>query len=79
MFRVYCAGVDADSAMVRDGMAWAYTKYLTDAKIVEIEEQARIGGTGLSADDSPMAPWKSRTPVRRLPVRPEPGVALLST
>ena len=64
--RVYCAGVDANAAMVRDGMAWAYTKYLTDPKIVEIEEKARIGRTGLWADDSPVAPWKSRTPVRRL-------------
>ena len=64
--RVYCAGVDANAAMVRDGMAWAYTEYLTDPKILEIEEQARVGRTGLWADASPVAPWKWRTPIRRL-------------
>ena len=64
--RVYCAGVDANAAMVRDGMAWAYTKNLTDPKILEIEEQARVGRTGLWADASPVAPWRWRTPIRRL-------------
>ena len=61
--RVYCAGVDANAAMVRDGMAWAYTKNLTDPKILEIEEQARVGRTGLWADASPMAPWKCDLPL----------------
>ena len=68
--RVYCAGVDANAAMMRDGMAWAFTKYLTDPKILEIEEQARVGRTGLWADASPVAPWRWRTASRPLRFNP---------
>jgi hypothetical protein len=69
--RVYCAGVDANAAMVRDGMTRAHTKYLTDPKMAEIEEQARVERTGLWADASPVAPWKWRTPIR--PLRFDPN------
>ena len=29
--RVACSGIDANAAMVRAGMAWAFTKYQTDS------------------------------------------------
>ena len=51
MARIYCAGVHANAAMVRDGVTWAFTKYLTDPKIIEIEEKrgldARVCGLTL--------------------------------
>lgn len=58
--RVQCQGEDANAAMVKDGMAWAYTKYLTDPEIKRMEVQARAGRVGLWADAEPMPPWEFR-------------------
>ena len=62
--RVYCAGVDANAAMVRDGMAWAFTKYQTDAAFPELEAQAKIRKVGLWSDPAPLAPWDWRASQR---------------
>lgn len=59
--RVYCSGVDANAEQVRRGLAWAFTKYLTDPRISEIEREARGAGVGLWRDPSPWAPWKFRS------------------
>ena len=62
--RVECKGVDANSAMVKQGMAWAYTKYQTDSMFPQLEQQARAQRVGLWVDlDSvkpPVAPWEFR-------------------
>lgn len=58
--RVQCQGEDANAAMVKAGMAWAYTKYLTDPEIKRMELQARAGRVGLWADDEPVPPWEFR-------------------
>ena len=58
--RVTCAGQDVNAAQVRDGMAWAYTKYLTDAGIAKLEQGARAAHRGLWADKEPVAPWEWR-------------------
>ena len=34
-------GTDANAAIARTGMAWAFTKYLTDPRIKPIEMEAR--------------------------------------
>jgi endonuclease YncB( thermonuclease family) len=59
--RVECRGVDANAAMVKLGMAWAYVKYQTDPQFPQLEQQARAQRVGLWGDlDSakpPTAPW----------------------
>lgn len=58
--RVTCAGTDANVAMVRAGMAWAYTRYLTDPRIQALEFVARRERLGLWADAHPVPPWEWR-------------------
>ena len=62
--RVECNGVDANAEMVRLGMAWAYTRYQTDASLTHLEAQAREGRAGLWADSSPQPPWEWRQRAR---------------
>ncbi len=58
--RINCDGTDANAEMVRTGMAWAFTKYLTDPQIKAIEDEARAERRGLWADREPVAPWEWR-------------------
>lgn len=58
--RVECEGKDANAEQVRSGMAWAYTRYLTDPSIAQLEQQARAARAGLWADSSPIPPWDWR-------------------
>ncbi|KQW36840.1 thermonuclease family protein [Rhizobacter sp. Root404] len=58
--RVICTGTDANAAMVRSGMAWAYTRYLTDPKIQAMEIVAHRERLGLWADANPVPPWEWR-------------------
>ena len=58
--RVTCAGTDANAAMVRAGLAWAYTPYLTDPQIRGMELLAKREHTGLWADAGPVPPWEWR-------------------
>ena len=62
--RVICAGTDANAAMVRAGMAWAYTKYLTDPQIRGMERLAQRERVGLWADSQPVPPWEWRKVAR---------------
>ncbi|MBS0414372.1 MAG: thermonuclease family protein [Proteobacteria bacterium] len=58
--RVECNGQDASLEQVRSGLAWAYTKYLTDPAVAQAETEARAAGRGLWSDPNPMPPWKWR-------------------
>lgn len=58
--RVACAGQDASAAQVRTGMAWAFTRYLTDPEIARLEAAARAAGVGLWTDPDPVPPWDWR-------------------
>lgn len=55
--RVRCQGQDASAQQVKAGMAWAYTKYLTDPEIERLEAAARQAGVGLWSDPAPIEPW----------------------
>jgi endonuclease YncB( thermonuclease family) len=58
--RLHCDGVDANAEQVRRGMAWAYTQYLTDQTIADLEQSAKNSRIGLWADDNPIPPWDFR-------------------
>lgn len=61
--RVECNRTDANAEQVRTGMAWAYTRYVTDTSLLEFERQARDQRLGLWAHQSPVAPWEWRRSV----------------
>lgn len=58
--RVECRGTDANLHQVATGMAWAYTKYLTDPAIKRAEDAAHARSLGLWSDFTPAAPWDWR-------------------
>ena len=58
--RVSCAGVDANSAQVRRGMAWVYDRYAKDKTLYSLQDEARSAGRGLWANRNPTAPWDWR-------------------
>lgn len=58
--RVECQGQDANLQQVRAGMAWAYTKYLTDPAIAREQDAARAARLGLWGDPAPVPPWDWR-------------------
>jgi len=58
--RVVCDGMDANAEQVRAGMAWAYTRYITDQTLAKLEQEARTDRRGLWSDSIPVAPWQWR-------------------
>lgn len=58
--RVQCQEQDASEAMVKAGLAWAFTRYLTDPTIKQSEQDAKAAGLGLWADRDPVPPWEYR-------------------
>ncbi|CAM5793100.1 TNase-like domain-containing protein OS=Rhizobacter sp. Root404 OX=1736528 GN=ASC76_19675 PE=4 SV=1 [Rhizobacter fulvus] len=46
--------------MVRSGMAWAYTRYLSDPQIQAMEVLARREYVGLWSDEGVISPWQWR-------------------
>lgn len=62
--RVSCNGVDASLYQVSNGLAWAYTAYLTDPAIAIAERAAHESATGLWGDTAPTPPWLYRKGAR---------------
>jgi len=62
--RVSCQGQDASAHQVATGMAWAFTKYLTDPQISEQERKARELRAGLWRDGDQVPPWEWRNLAR---------------
>jgi len=58
--RVRCRGTDASLHQVDAGLAWAYTRYLTDPAIADAERVARAAAVGLWRAPEPMPPWEFR-------------------
>lgn len=57
-------GIDVGEEQVRRGLAWVYRRYSRDARLLELEAQAREAGRGLWADPAPVAPWEWRRAIR---------------
>ncbi len=57
---VIVAGANVNAAMVDQGMAWAYRRYLADRSLIQLEAQARTARRGLWRDPAPLAPWRFR-------------------
>lgn len=57
---VIVGGANINAAMVNQGMAWAYRRYLADRSLVHLEQQARAAHRGLWNDPAPVAPWLFR-------------------
>lgn len=65
---VYADGDNVDEAMIRNGLAWVYTKYCLApfcADWKRYEEQARQSKLGLWRGPAPMPPWTFRSDQRR--------------
>lgn len=59
--RVSCAGTDAATHQVTNGMAWVFVRYAPpDSPLYAIEAQARDRRSGLWSDPTPVAPWEWR-------------------
>lgn len=50
--------------LVRVGLAWWYCRHSTDARLAELEREARAARRGLWGDANPVAPWDFRHPDR---------------
>jgi endonuclease YncB( thermonuclease family) len=76
---VFVDGIDVNHAMVREGNAWAYTKYSHSTEIVLLEDRARATSKGLwaMAESQRDPPWLWRHRLRE--PRPEPGPLVCGT
>lgn len=59
--RVSCAGVNANAAQVRRGMAWVFVRYAPKGSpLFAFQAEARNAKRGLWSDPAPVAPWEYR-------------------
>jgi endonuclease YncB( thermonuclease family) len=65
-------GLDASEEMLRQGHAWHFTRYSGDARLAELEEQARAARVGIWRTTDPTAPWDYRHPGSRPRVAAQP-------
>lgn len=50
-------GSNLCQSLVAGGYAWHYKQYSKDAKLAELEKEARKKKIGLWAEENPMSPW----------------------
>jgi endonuclease YncB( thermonuclease family) len=76
--RVFVGGLDVNRAMVAEGQAWAYRRYLTDQTLIATEARARRERAGLWSlgDAQTVAPWEWRDGVRAGTGSVEPARAM---
>jgi micrococcal nuclease len=65
---VYVNGIDSGLELLRQGLAWVYTRYLPEASADiqasyrQAEAEAREERRGLWSDPDPLPPWEWRHP-----------------
>ena len=57
---VYCDGIEANLEQVKNGLAWAYTKYASDQRYFDAEEVAKSAKIGIWSVSDPTPPWEYR-------------------
>lgn len=53
-------GRSVNAELVRQGYAWVYLRYSSNAELVALEAEAKKEGGGLWADAHPISPWEWR-------------------
>ncbi len=53
-------GRDLGHELLRAGLAWYYRRYANDARLGELEAEARAARRGLWSEPKPVPPWKFR-------------------
>jgi micrococcal nuclease len=54
-------GIDVNRRMVADGWAWQFTKYNSESKLAQLQQDAKRSRKGLwKAPNPPMPPWEYR-------------------
>lgn len=72
---VYCDGSNANSELVRQGMAWVYVQYASKASpLFALEKTAQTNNVGLWADRHAIPPWEWRRAGRAAAERPPPNL-----
>ena len=63
-------GINANAKMIEGGWAWHYKRYSSDARLSDLEREARAGKRGLWNEPSPVAPWDFRASQRATRLEP---------
>ena len=63
---VYCNGQNINLAMIKNGFAWHFIKYSSDANFAKAEKQARMAKAGLWKKPGAVAPWEFRKQKRQV-------------
>lgn len=58
--KVFVGNLYVNEELIKQGMAWHFTKYDQNPKWQEFEQKARVKKIGLWADVDPTAPWLYR-------------------
>lgn len=58
--KVYFGKLYVNEELIKQGMAWHFTKYDQNTEWQNLEQEARAQKIGLWADSDPMAPWLYR-------------------
>ncbi|EHL97191.1 nuclease-like protein [Acetobacteraceae bacterium AT-5844] len=58
--RIYTGPVDVNAEMVRQGMAWVYTRYNRDPELPRLQAEAKAARRGLWREANPVPPWDWR-------------------
>ena len=73
---VRVGGRSCGEVLVREGLAWHFTRYSSDKTLAALEREARADRTGLWSTAHPVPPWEYRSAAkgRSRAARTDPGV-----